>query len=92
MTSSLYGKKHAPGQLAQGSAAGFRGFSRGRAKRHGARPYRAGGRTHARYHQTFDRAWVMHAFQKKSKSGISTPRQEIDLVRERLKRLKEMLK
>ena len=35
--------------------------------------------------------WVVHAFQKKSKSGIATPRQEIDLVRERLKRLKEAL-
>jgi phage-related protein len=36
--------------------------------------------------------WVIHAFQKKSKSGIATPRQEIDLVRERLKRLREILK
>src|ERR1700689_1005942 len=36
--------------------------------------------------------WVVHAFQKKSKSGIKTPKQEIDLIRERLKRLKEMLK
>ena len=35
--------------------------------------------------------WVVHAFQKKSKSGIATPKAEIDLVRERLKRLKEML-
>ena len=35
--------------------------------------------------------WVVHAFQKKSKSGIATPAHEIDLVRERLKRLKEML-
>jgi phage-related protein len=35
--------------------------------------------------------WVVHAFQKKSKSGIATPRQETDLVRERLKRLKEIL-
>ena len=35
--------------------------------------------------------WVIHAFQKKSKSGIATPGHEIDLVRERLKRLKEML-
>ncbi len=35
--------------------------------------------------------WVLHAFQKKSKSGIATPAHEIDLVRERLKRLKEML-
>jgi phage-related protein len=36
--------------------------------------------------------WVVHAFQKKSKSGTKTPKAEIDLVRERLKRLKEMLK
>jgi phage-related protein len=36
--------------------------------------------------------WVVHAFQKKSKSGIKTPRQEIDLIHARLKRLKEMLK
>lgn len=36
--------------------------------------------------------WVIHAFQKKSKSGIKTPKQEIDLIHERLKRLKEMLK
>jgi phage-related protein len=36
--------------------------------------------------------WEIHAFQKKSKSGIATPRQEIDLVRDRLKRLKEMLR
>lgn len=35
--------------------------------------------------------WVIHAFQKKSKSGIATPAHEIELVRERLKRLKEML-
>ena len=35
---------------------------------------------------------VIHAFQKKSKSGIKTPQPEIDLIRERLKRLKEMLK
>jgi phage-related protein len=35
--------------------------------------------------------WVVHAFQKKSVRGIKTPKSEIDLVRERLKRLKEML-
>jgi phage-related protein len=35
--------------------------------------------------------WVIHAFQKKSKSGIKTPKQEIDLIHERLKRLKERL-
>jgi phage-related protein len=36
--------------------------------------------------------WVLHAFQKKSKSGVKTPQVEIDVVRERLKRLKEALK
>ena len=36
--------------------------------------------------------WVVHAFQKKSTSGIATPKHEIDLVRDRIKRLKEMLK
>jgi phage-related protein len=35
--------------------------------------------------------WVLHAFQKKSNKGIATPKREIDLVRERLKRLKELL-
>ena len=42
--------------------------------------------------QIGDDIWVVHAFQKKSKSGIKTPKVEIDLVRERLKRLREMLK
>ena len=36
--------------------------------------------------------WVVHAFQKKSKSGIKTPKLEADLIRERLKRLKDMLR
>jgi phage-related protein len=36
--------------------------------------------------------WVVHAFKKKSKSGIATPKQEIDLIRDRLKRLKEASK
>jgi phage-related protein len=35
--------------------------------------------------------WVVHAFQKKSKTGIKTPQEEIDLVRMRLKRLNEAL-
>ena len=35
--------------------------------------------------------WVVHAFQKKSTKGIATPRHEIDLVRERIRKLKEML-
>ena len=36
--------------------------------------------------------WIVHAFQKKSKSGIKTPKMEIDLIWERLKRLKEALR
>ena len=36
--------------------------------------------------------WVVHAFQKKSTQGSKTPRREVDLIRERLKRLKEMLR
>jgi len=36
--------------------------------------------------------WVIHVFQKKSKSGLKTPQTEVDLVRERLRRLKEALK
>ncbi len=36
--------------------------------------------------------WVVHAFQKKSKSGIKPPQMEVDLIRERVKRLKEALK
>lgn len=36
--------------------------------------------------------WVIHAFQKKSRTGIKTPQMEIDLIVERLKRLKEMLR
>jgi len=35
--------------------------------------------------------WVIHAFQKKSKTGIKTPQMEVDLIRDRLKRLKEAL-
>ena len=42
--------------------------------------------------QQGDDIWVVHAFQKKSKSGIATPKQEIELVRERIKRLKEALR
>ncbi len=41
--------------------------------------------------QIDDDIWVVHAFQKKSKTGIATPKHEIDLVRERIKRLKEAL-
>jgi len=36
--------------------------------------------------------WVVHSFQKKSTQGIKTPKHEIDLVKSRLKRLKEALR
>ena len=42
--------------------------------------------------QIGDDIWVIHAFQKKSKSGIKTPGREIDVIQERLKRLREMLR
>jgi len=31
-----------------------------------------------------DAVYVLHAFQKKSKSGIATPKRELDLIRQRL--------
>ena len=42
--------------------------------------------------QLGDDLWVVHAFQKKSKQGIKTPKHDIDLIKDRLKRLKEMLR
>jgi phage-related protein len=36
--------------------------------------------------------WVVHAFQKKSTHGIKTPQREIDLIQDRIKRLKEILR
>src|SRR5207248_8079185 len=33
--------------------------------------------------------WVIHAFQKKSTLGIKTPRREIDLIKDRLRGLKD---
>ena len=42
--------------------------------------------------QIAEELWVVHAFQKKSTKGIKTPRHEIELITDRLKRLKEMLK
>ena len=41
--------------------------------------------------QLGDAIWVLHAFQKKAKQGIKTPKKDIDLIRERLKRLKKEL-
>jgi phage-related protein len=36
------------------------------------------------------RVYVLHTFQKKSKSGIATPKAEIELVKQRLKRALEL--
>jgi phage-related protein len=42
--------------------------------------------------QLADEVWVVHAFQKKSTQGTKTPKRELDLIKDRLKRLKEMLR
>ena len=39
-----------------------------------------------------DSIYVLHCFQKKSKRGISSPKKEIDLVRQRLRMAQEMAK
>ncbi len=41
--------------------------------------------------QIGDDLWVIHAFQKKSKRGIATPKPHIHLIKERLKRLTETI-
>ncbi|MEP7353823.1 MAG: type II toxin-antitoxin system RelE/ParE family toxin [Acidobacteriota bacterium] len=38
--------------------------------------------------QIGDDIWVVHAFQKKSTQGIKTPQRDVDLIKERLKRLR----
>ena len=39
-----------------------------------------------------DRVFVLHAFQKKSKRGIATPKADIELVKQRLKQAVEISK
>ena len=39
-----------------------------------------------------DDIWVVHAFQKKSTQGIKTPKHEVELIKDRLKKLKELLR
>ena len=36
--------------------------------------------------------WVLHAFQKKSTQGVKTPQKELDVIRERLKRIRRQVK
>lgn len=42
--------------------------------------------------QLGEEIWVVHAFQKKSTQGIKTPKREVDQIRDRLKRLRKMLR
>jgi phage-related protein len=42
--------------------------------------------------QLAEEIWVVHAFLKKSTQGIKTPKREVDLIEDRLKRLKEILR
>ena len=39
-----------------------------------------------------DKLYVLHAFQKKSKKGIATPKTEIELIQSRLKIAQELAK
>lgn len=39
-----------------------------------------------------DRVFVLHVFQKKSKRGVATPKEELDLIRNRLKRAEQIAK
>jgi phage-related protein len=36
--------------------------------------------------------FVLHVFQKKSKSGIATPKQDMELIRQRLKAAEQIVK
>lgn len=36
------------------------------------------------------RIYILHAFQKKAKKGISTPKQDVDLIKQRYKEAKEL--
>jgi phage-related protein len=56
-----------------------------------ALPYRGNAYRAVYAVQMGEDVWVVHAFQKKSTQGIKTPKLEIDLIRERIKRLREML-
>jgi phage-related protein len=40
--------------------------------------------------QLADEIWVVHAFREKSTQGIKTPKREIDLIKDRLSRLREI--
>jgi len=41
--------------------------------------------------QIGEEIWVVHVFRKKSTQGTKTPQREIELIQDRLKKLREML-
>ncbi|MEZ4713103.1 MAG: type II toxin-antitoxin system RelE/ParE family toxin [Caldilineaceae bacterium] len=41
--------------------------------------------------QLGERIYVLHAFQKKSKHGIATPKQDVDLIKRRYREAKELI-
>jgi phage-related protein len=57
-----------------------------------ALPFRGGAFRVVYAVQLAEEVWVIHAFHKKSTHGIKTPQHEIELIKDRLKRLKEMLR
>lgn len=57
-----------------------------------ALPYRSDAYRTVYAVQLGDAIWVVHAFKKKSKTGIKTPKEDIDLIKSRIKQLKEMMK
>lgn len=40
--------------------------------------------------QLGERIYILHAFQKKSKKGIATPKSDVDLIKQRYKEAKEL--
>jgi phage-related protein len=42
--------------------------------------------------QLAEAVWVVHAFQKKAQRGIATPSGDVDIIRQRLRALKEQLR
>ena len=42
--------------------------------------------------QLGDYIYVLHAFQKKSKTGISTPKEDVELIKQRFKEAQEIAK
>jgi hypothetical protein len=83
------GTKNKANFMDQSGTEGLRGVSRRGAEGNSSRPDHRRRRPEGRYCQTHEGNGM---FQKKSKTGIKTPKQETDLIEARLKRLREMLK